>query len=535
MTVLRRPVAAAAALSAALALAACGGAGPSGTPRRDPPAKARTTTGQHRTHAAPEPITAVTGPTVRVGAGPFGPTISPGFLGFSFEFQAVRTYTGTDPHAVNPVLVQLIRNLTPNQAPVIRIGGDSTDVSWVPTPGIVAPPYVSYKLTPSWLATTAALARALGARMTMGLNLAANEPPLAGAEARAFIRALGPTTLSAFEIGNEPNVYSKIQELHTLLGAPFYARPRGYGYPEYRREFTAEAKAAPHRTLWGPALAVGPSPMPGSWVQTIPDLLRRNPQMPVMTVHRYPLRNCYVPASSPQYPSISHLLSDYATRGLAGSLKRWIGIAHHQHRALRVDELNSVACRGRPGVSDVFASALWVTDALFSLVRDHVDGVNMHTLPNSAYQLFSFRHRPGGWRASVKPVYYGLQLFAQAAPPGSRLLPLTGVSRTNGLSAWATQASNGAVRIVLINKNRHADHTIALQPPAGVTGAASVERLSAPSVRSTQGITLGGRGYGPATTTGQLGAPQITTVARRGRGYAISLPHGSAALVTFGG
>ena len=529
MTVRRWPAAAAAVL-VAVAGTACGGTGPSG----DPPARAADPPARSRTHAAPEPITAVSGPTVRVGSGSPGPVIRPGFLGFSFEFQAVRAYTGTDPHAVNPVLVQLIRNLTPNQAPVIRIGGDSTDVSWVPTPGVTAPPYVSYRLTPSWLATTAALAHALGARMTMGLNLAANEPSLAGAEARAFIHALGPATLSAFEIGNEPNVYSKIQVLHTLLGAPFYARPRTYGYPDYRREFTAEAKAAPHWTLWGPALAVGPSPLPGSWVQTVPDLLQRNPQMPVMTVHRYPLRNCYVPTSSPQYPSVPHLLSDYATRGLAGSLVRWIAIAHRQHRALRVDELNSVACRGRPGVSDVFASALWVTDALFSLVRDHVDGVNLHTLPNSAYQLFSFRHRAGGWQASVKPVYYGLQLFAQAAPPGSRLLSLTGVSRTSGLSAWATRAGNGTVRVVLINKNRRADHTIALRPPAGVPAVASVERMSASSVHAKLGVTLGGRGYGVSTATGQLGAPQVSTVGRRGRGFAIAVPHGSAVLVTFG-
>lgn len=533
MTVRRWPAAACAAL-VAVAVAACGGTGATGGARTDPPPHANGPATPSRTHTAPAPIAAINGPTVSVGAGPAGPVIRPGFLGFSFEFQAVRAYTGTDPRAVNPVLVQLIRNLTPLQAPVIRIGGDSTDVSWVPTPGIVAPPYVSYRLTPSWLATTAALAHALGARMTMGLNLAANEPALAGAEARAFVRALGPTALSAFEIGNEPNVYSKIQELHTLLGAPFYARPRSYGYPEYRREFTAEAKAAPHWTLWGPALAVGPSPMPGSWVHTIPDLLHRTPQMPVMTVHRYPLRNCYVPTSSPQYPSVPHLLSGYATRGLADSLARWIGIAHRQHRALRVDELNSVACRGRPGVSDVFASALWVTDALFSLVRDGVDGVNLHTLPNSAYQLFSFRHRAGGWRASVKPVYYGLQLFAQAAPPGSRLLPLTGVSRTSGLSAWATRASNGTVRVVLINKNPHADHTIALRPPSGVPAVASVERMSAASVHARQGVTLGDRGYGGATATGQLGAPQLATVARRGRGFAIAVPHGSAALVTFG-
>src|SRR5690242_20138069 len=55
-----------------------------------------------------------------------GRPIPPGFIGFSFEFPAVREYTGPNPHAINPVLVQLIRNLTPRQAPVLRIGGNST-------------------------------------------------------------------------------------------------------------------------------------------------------------------------------------------------------------------------------------------------------------------------------------------------------------------------------------------------------------------------------------------------------------------------
>src|ERR1039458_4244719 len=55
-----------------------------------------------------------------------GVPIRPGFLGLSFEFEAVRAYTGSDAAAINPVLVQLIRNLTPGQRPSLRIGGDSS-------------------------------------------------------------------------------------------------------------------------------------------------------------------------------------------------------------------------------------------------------------------------------------------------------------------------------------------------------------------------------------------------------------------------
>src|SRR5450432_4322306 len=54
-----------------------------------------------------------------------GRRVPDGFLGFSFEFSAVRAYTGGDPRNINPVFEQLIRNLTPGRRPVIRIGGDS--------------------------------------------------------------------------------------------------------------------------------------------------------------------------------------------------------------------------------------------------------------------------------------------------------------------------------------------------------------------------------------------------------------------------
>ena len=63
----------------------------------------------------------------------YGRPVRPGFVGVSLEYTALEAYAGRDPLAVNPVLVRLIRNLAPGQAPVLRIGGDSTDRTWAPT------------------------------------------------------------------------------------------------------------------------------------------------------------------------------------------------------------------------------------------------------------------------------------------------------------------------------------------------------------------------------------------------------------------
>ncbi len=83
----------------------------------------------------PLPVMHVAPGTPTLHLGPAGVAVPAGFLGLSMEFQAVREYTGADPQAVDPVLVRLIRDLSPGQRPVLRIGGDSTDVSWVPAAG----------------------------------------------------------------------------------------------------------------------------------------------------------------------------------------------------------------------------------------------------------------------------------------------------------------------------------------------------------------------------------------------------------------
>ena len=459
--------------------------------------------------------------------------IPAGYLGLSIEFPALRDYTGSNPRRVNPVLLQLIRNLSPGQAPVLRIGGDSTDLSWVAAPGVKAPRYRTYRLTPGWLSTTAALARDLGAHMTLGVNLAANQPALARAEAQAYLRTIGRARISALEIGNEPNVYGKIAGLKIGPDRFRRARPRSYGYARFSREFAAVAAALPPVPLSGPALAVGPTYDPGTWIGSMAGLLRSLPRLRTLTIHRYPLRNCYVPPRSQQYPTVPHLLSSYATTTLAASLRSWLQIAHSAHRPVRVDELNSVACRGKAGVSDTFASSLWVTDALFALARAGVDGVNMHTLPRSAYELFHFTHTGNGWSAYVQPVYYGLELFARAASAGARLLTASGPTAGTGLSVWATRTADGAQRVVLINESPTRSRTVSLRMTGGAGATAQVIRLQAASVDARTGVTWGGRSYGSATTSGRLPSPQTQSLTPHAGRYTLSVRHGSAALVTF--
>ena len=462
---------------------------------------------------------------IGVGASPTGQALAPGFLGVSLEYGALHLYTGRDPLAVNPVLVALLRGLAPGQAPVLRIGGDSADATWWPLRGVIPPPGVKYALTPGWLRTTQALAGATGAQLILDLNMAAGRPALAAAEARALLQGIGRPYLQAFELGNEPDLYGAFAWARDRRGRIYFARGRRYDLSAYLSDFARWRAALPSAPLAGPAFAQL------SWLSGLGRLLSREPALSLVTLHRYPLRAGVTDKHSSIYPSIANLLSDRAASGLAQQLAPYVAATHARGLTFRLDELNSAANSGQPDVSNTFASALWMLDTLFNLAGVGVDGVNVHSLPGAAYELFSFSRRQGAWSAFVHPAYYAMLLFAQAFPPGAQLLA-TGAP-SGPLKAWATRAPDGHTRVVLINKDTAAGYQVQLQVPgAELAGQASLQWLQAPGVGATSGVTLGGQSFGTGTTTGTLAPPQTQPVLSMAGAYTIAVPPASAVLLT---
>ncbi len=449
-----------------------------------------------------------------------------GFLGFSFEFDAVRDYTGSDPRAINPVLVSLIRDAAPGQTPILRIGGNSTDTTWWPIPGVSPSPGITYTLTKSWLATTRALAVQTGAKLILGVNLKLDSAVEAAAEARAYRVGIGNSRIEALEIGNEPELY-KVFPWYEVNGVPFYARPSTYDFASYMEDVADLAKRVPGVALAGPATGAP------SWFARAPKLIRSEPRLKIITYHRYPLLSCFSQPGDARYPSIPNLLNSDAARDLLEGAAKTIAYAHSHGVAVRIDELNSVACAGAPGVSNTFASALWMLDTLFAMDRAGVDGVNIHTLPTASYKPFEFRRVRGRWLATVRPEYYGLLMFGQAAPPGSRILSVAQTASTD-IRSRATVTRGGIVHVVLINDGLTSGHIVLVRPPAPA-GDAVLERLRAPSSAATDDVTLAGQTFGNATGTGELKGTFRTVRLKpdhRGR-YLIRMPAASAAMVTF--
>ncbi len=264
--------------------------------------------------------------------------------------------------------------------------------------------------------------------------------------------------------------------------------------------------------------------------------MKAEPKLKVVTYHRYPLLRCFSKPGDPSYPTIPKLLQPSSSRDLLNGIGPDIAFAHAHGDAFRMDELNSVACKGAPGVSNTFASALWVLDSLFAVARSGVDGVNIHTLPEAVYSPFKFQHVNGRWQATVEPEYYGLLLFTEAAPPGSRLLRVS-TSPGPDIRARAALARQGLIHVVLINDSLTTDHTVTLSAPAGVDAnkPAIVERLTAPDgAAATTGVTLAGQSFGTETTTGTLSGPFRAAHVKPVNGqYTIQLPASSAAMVSF--
>jgi hypothetical protein len=475
-------------------------------------------TGVFSSQPAPPPMRLTATVKLRLVGGP----LPSGFVGLSIEYPALARYLGSDPRDVNPVFASLIRALAPGGSPVLRIGGDSTDHTWWPIQGVLPAASVSYALTPTWLATAHALAAETNARMIMGINLAADSEALARAEARTLRQSIGRRYIEAFEIGNEPDLYGSTPSYQAADGKLLSARSPRWDVQQFISEFSR------WRRLVGSVPVVGPGYAEDTWIRQLRQFLRAEPGLRLITYHRYPLRGCLKHPNEAPAATIPHLLANAASAGLANQVAPYVRLAQSDRLALRIDEINSAACEGKRGVSNTFASALWVLDTLFNLQRVGVSGVNIHTLPGAPYEPFTFRKKGGRWTAQVRPIYYGMLAFVRAFPAGAHGLL---VSAPGGrVKVWAT-IDGATVRIVVIDESPLRPAVVRLRLPFSLTGGLRSQRLLAPSVSATSGVTLGGRSFGTRTATGTLAAPRGGEIRLRGSEYVVTLPASSAVLL----
>ena len=459
--------------------------------------------------------------TVTISPKPAPTSVPRGFFGLSTEYWTLPLYAR---HLAVFERVLGLLHVRGSGPFVLRIGGDSADHTFWTT-GARRLPAWALRLTPRWTNVARRLVRRLGLRLILDLNLITDTPASAARWARAAARRLPRRSIAGFEVGNEPDIYS-----HTFWAAmtagemvggqrlPLAVTPAAYA-ADFRAYASALAGASPGVPLIGPALATPRTHW--RWISAL--LASRPPNLGTVSVHRYPYTACARHRRSPVFPTVARLLSPAASTGMAASLAPALAAAHRAGLPLRLTELNSVTCGGRRGVSNTFATALWAPDALFALLRRGVAGVNLHLRANAINAPFAFARRG----LSARPLFYGLLMFTRTLGPRARLIAVgTHAPRASHLVVWAVRTS-GEWHVLLIDKGPRRVRVTVVLP---TTGPAAVQRMLARSPRAQAGVTLGGRWL---DRRGRWqGRASHELVSRGRRGYVLTLPRYSAALVS---
>ncbi|HEX4438025.1 MAG TPA: glycosyl hydrolase family 79 C-terminal domain-containing protein [Solirubrobacteraceae bacterium] len=454
--------------------------------------------------ASPLPVSITTEPLLA------GRPIPPRFLGLSFEAEALDQIGQLGAHGD---LVTLLRSLGPG---LLRFGGITADenVAWS-DPQTPHPAWATSTIGPAQMKAIGRLARSSGWQVLLTVGLAHFEPQAAAREVASAHAALGPY-LAAVEIGNEADAYGR----HGFRPEPWLAQ----GYQEdvsvYRE---AIAKLTPGIRIAGPDVS-GSGAFP-EWGYA--EAVAQTPAL--LTGHHYPLGCAQTPP-----PSIESLLSAAIRGREAHSLETYLSISRAHNIPFRVDETNSVSCGGVAGISDTFASALWATGYIAQAMAAGTVGINLQGNPtNCAGYTPLCAPDPAALSAGqmrAQPDWYALLLMHSLI--GYRPLPTSiGSTVSPNLVAAAFAGPGDSLKLLVSDDEAPGASPLEISLPAGAgRRAARVLRLTGPSLPSTDGTRLGGKGV---SASGAWHAPLVAQdLPIHGGIVSLRLPASSAALVT---
>lgn len=385
------------------------------------------------------------------------------FIGFGYETSAVAQSNYFS--ANNTTLVRLYRNLSPHG--LIRIGGNISDHTRY-DPNGVATVQTETNVTVinrRNLEDLAGFARATGWRVMWGLNLGTGSREAAVQEAKAVAGILR-NHLQSFEIGNEVDIHGR----YTLKYRDFNSY-----YTNYLAYKTIIRTALPSANFSGPDVANNLD-----WLLTF--ATNEAKDISLLTHHYY-----RTGAKNPG-ATIENLLK--ADDSWQSKLSQLQSISRHSGVPFRINEVNSFYGGGKAGVSDTFASALWVLDYMFQIAASGGGGVNMETDINQLGWISHYSpiiHDADG-TCHVRPEYYGILAFALGGRGDLLKLTLDKKDEIN-LSAYATRDDRGSLWVTMVNKDlsRDAAVTVALPPNYA---EAEIFRLEVTTITSTDQVRL---------------------------------------------
>ena len=469
-----------------------------------------------------------------------GPHMPVDFVGLSYEVQQL-----VDPSffsAQNSGLIRQFKALS--STGVLRLGGNTSEFAyWKPTPDFPEPEHPPvrevvgepkaryYAVTVEAVRNLAEFLRATGWTCVYGIGMGTNTPARAAEEA-AFVAATFGDHLQYFQIGNEADLFSR-----------HLRDPKTWSAKAYLEEWLLLARAIAARV---PAAKFGlPDVVSNaSWLTEIADQwpsIEAPPQVTTLTHHYY----FGGPATNPEV-NIPNLLNPATMQKVQNTANIASAAASKMGARVRMTEGNTCYRGGKPGVSDVFAAALWSADYSLLLASHDYSGVNLHggtgksvansvggSLPGDALleangetpdEIAAHPHpfytpiATFGSDYLLEPVAYGLK-FAGSFSGGillktdfSTKLQDTGVNAT----AYAAKLPGGHMSVIFLNKDAAADLEVELDFGRDASGVVETETLHAPALDSREAhITTSAK-------TGSL---------KQGK-YSVTVPHATGLRLT---
>jgi hypothetical protein len=439
-----------------------------------------------------------------------GPHMPIDFVGLSYEVQQLR-----DPSffsAQNSGLIQEFKALS--STGVLRLGGNTSEFAyWKPKPDSPEPEHPQvrevvgepkaqyYAVTPEAVRNLAEFLQATGWNCIYGIGMGTNTPARAAEEAAFAAETLGDR-LQYFQIGNEADLFDR-----------HLRDPKTWSAKTYLEEWLTLARAI---TVRVPAAKFGMPDVASkvSWLADIADewaSIQNPPHVTTLTHHYY----FGGPATNPEV-NIPNLLKAATMQKVQNTANIAAAAASKLGARVRMTEGNTCYRGGKPGVSDVFAAALWSADYSLLLASNDYSGVNLHggtgksvansvggSLPGDGLleaqgatpeQIATHPHpfyTPIGTFGSdyvLEPVAYGLK-FAGSFSGATLLktefsakLQVAGVNAT----AYAAKLPGGHTSVIILNKDAAADFEVELDFGGGMNGAVETETLHAPAIDSRE-------------------------------------------------
>ncbi len=403
-------------------------------------------------------------------------TLPQDFTGLSYE--SAQLANPTFFSAANTQLIAMFRELSPSG--VLRLGGGSSEYTTFSEQAPTGPPPFetfgpdTSKTVKKGTVTTSLALRNLRAFLDAahwtclyGLNLGQGTQGNATVEAEAVHRILGPRLL-ALQIGNEPDSFGHL-------------RPAGWGPDDYIREWTAFHGAivarVPDAKFAGPDIS-----NKLSYLTAFARIAPEHPDIILLTGHYYAMG----PAGRPGI-TLDNLLSAHPRM----TTLQWssVPVIEEAMRAarlpFRVSEENSCWNGGMPGISDVFASALWCADVMLHFASLGFCGVNLHGGGMGIYSPIVGSPAAG---FSKRPEFFGIQ-FAQRFA-GATLLKSDLLCESDRVTAYAARRAGRGARADLVAILNKTDSPVEVTLAGNLGGKRHWKRmqLSAHAVDAKSGI-----------------------------------------------